>query len=83
MSGAEKGALTFFAGLIIVYHLMRWPVPGVLIALGLIVDALIKAAPRCDFARSSKIKVRPPIGPKCCAACQLQIKPPGIQPPRN
>ena len=62
MSGAEKGALTFFAGLIIVYHLMRWPVPGVLIAIGLIVYALIKAARRCDYARSSKIKVRPSIG---------------------
>lgn len=62
MNGAEKGALAFFAGLIIVYHLMRWPVAGVLITIGLIVYALIKVTRRCDYARPSKIKVRPSIG---------------------
>jgi hypothetical protein len=46
MSRAEKGVLTFFAGLIIVYHLIRWPVPGVLIAIGLIRYASITAAGR-------------------------------------
>jgi hypothetical protein len=46
MSRAEKGVLTFFAGLIIVYHLIRWPVPGILIAIGLIGYAIITAARR-------------------------------------
>jgi hypothetical protein len=57
MSRTEKGTLTFFAGLIIVYHLMRWPVPGILIAIGLIVYALIRAARCFDYTLSSKTKV--------------------------
>ncbi|MGZ9262193.1 MAG: hypothetical protein ACXW6V_22195 [Candidatus Binatia bacterium] len=57
MSSAEKGTLTFFAGLIVVYHLVRWPAPGVLIGIGLIVYALIRAARRFDYTLSSKIKV--------------------------
>ena len=61
MSRVEKGTLTFFAGLIIVYHLMRWPVPGVLMAIGLIVYALIRAR-RCDYTLSSKIKICPGFG---------------------